>query len=97
MIKQETWVWYLSREGPLEKEMATHSSVLAGKISRTEEPGGLKSMASQRVDHDWETNTTKVNVWWENVNHQLLHLLFQGEQVMVGRANKVMVIGWEVC
>ena len=60
MIKQEMWVWYLSREGPLEKEMATHSSIPAGKISRTEEPGRLHSVASQRVDHDWETNTTKL-------------------------------------
>ena len=41
---------------PLEKEMATHSSVLAWKIPCTEEPGGLQSMGSQRVRHDWVTN-----------------------------------------
>ena len=40
----------------LEKEMATHSSTLAWKIPRTEEPGGLQSMASQRVRHDWMTS-----------------------------------------
>ena len=41
----------------MEKEMATHSSILAGKTPWTEEPGGLQSMDLQRVRHDWETNT----------------------------------------
>ena len=45
----------LGGEDPLEKEMATHSSILAWKISRTEEPGGLQSMGSQRDGHDWLT------------------------------------------
>ena len=54
---QETWVWFLSWEGPLEKEIVTHSSVLAWKIAWTEEPGGLQSMGSQRVGHNWATNT----------------------------------------
>ena len=54
---QETWVWSLGWEDPLEKEMATHSSILAWRISWTEEPGGLQSMGSQRVGHDWATNT----------------------------------------
>ena len=49
---QETWVLSLGWEDPLEKEMATHSSILAWKISWTEEPGGLQSMGSQRVGHD---------------------------------------------
>ena len=40
----ETWVQSLGREDPLEKEMATHSSILAWEIQRTEEPGGLQSM-----------------------------------------------------
>ena len=42
----------LGWEDPLEKEMATHSSILAWKISWTEEPGGLQSMGSQRVGHN---------------------------------------------
>ena len=46
---QETWVPSLSGEDPLEEGMATHSSVLAWRIPRTEEPGGLQSMGSQRV------------------------------------------------
>ena len=41
----------------LEKEMATHSSVLAWRIPGTGEPGGLQSMVLQRVRHDWATNT----------------------------------------
>ena len=48
----ETWVQSLGREDPLEKEMATHSSILAWKIPWTEEPGRLQSMGSQRVGHD---------------------------------------------
>ena len=42
----------LGQEGPLEKEMATHSSILAWAIPRAEEPGGLQSTGSQRVRHD---------------------------------------------
>ena len=49
----ETRVWSLGREYPLEKDMATHSSVLACRIPWTEEPGGLQAIASQRVGHDW--------------------------------------------
>ena len=46
------WVRSLSWEDPLEKEMATHSSILAWRISWTEEPGGLQLMGSQRVRHN---------------------------------------------
>ena len=49
---QETWVQSLGQEDPLEKETATHSSILAWRIQWTEEPGGLQSMGSQRVGHD---------------------------------------------
>ena len=49
---QETWVQSLGREDPLEEEMATCSSILAWKIPRTEEPGGLQFMGLQRVGHD---------------------------------------------
>ena len=49
---RETWVRFLGREDPLEKEMATHSSILAWRIPWMEEPGGLQSMGSQRVGHD---------------------------------------------
>ena len=49
---QETWARSLRREDPLEKEMATHSSILAWEIPWMEEPGGLQSTGSQRVGHD---------------------------------------------
>ena len=51
----ETWetrFQSLGQEAPLEKEVATHSSVLAWEIPRTEEPGGLQSMGSRRVGRD---------------------------------------------
>ena len=47
----ETRVQFLGQEDPLEKEMATHSSALAWRILRAEEPGGLQSMGSQRFRH----------------------------------------------
>ena len=53
---QKTWVLSLGWEDLLEKEMATHSSILAWEISWTEEPGGLQSMVLQRVRHDWAIN-----------------------------------------
>ena len=49
---QETQVQFLGREDPLEKELATHSSILAWKIQWTEEPGGLQSSGLQRIRHD---------------------------------------------
>ena len=49
---QKTWVPSLGREDLLEKEMATHSSILAWKIPWMEEPGRLQSMGTQRVGHD---------------------------------------------
>ena len=58
---QETRVRSLGWKDPLEKEMATHSNILAWKISWTEKPGGLQSMGSQRVAQDW---ATKTYLWW---------------------------------
>ena len=54
---QETQVHSLGQEDPLEKEMATHSSILAWEIPWMEEPGELQSMGLQRVEHDSMTNT----------------------------------------
>ena len=50
--KQETWAWSLCQEDPLEKEMATHSSILTWKIPWTLKPGRLQSVEWQRVIHD---------------------------------------------
>ena len=49
---QETWVQSLGQEDPLEKDRATHSSILAWRIPWTEEPGGLQSIGLQRVGHN---------------------------------------------
>ena len=60
----ETWVQSLRREDPLEKEMATHSSILAWRIPWTEEPGGLQSTGSQTVGHDWATSLTQICIYF---------------------------------
>ena len=54
---QETRAWSLGEKHPLEKGMATHSSILAWRIPRTEGLGGLRSRGSQRVGHDWAAHT----------------------------------------
>ena len=54
---QETWALSLGWGHPLEKGMATHSSILAWRIPWTEEPGGVQSIGLQRVGHDWAINT----------------------------------------
>ena len=66
--KRETWVQSLGWEDPLEEGMATHFSILAWRIPRTEEPGGLQSMGSHRVRQDWQTkNNTAHNLSQEAV------------------------------
>ena len=60
---QEIQVQFLGWEDPLEKEMATHSSILAWEIPWTEEPGGLQPMGLQRVGHD--------GAHTHNINHCL--------------------------
>ena len=54
---QKNWVQALGQEDTVEKETATHSSILAWRIPWTEEPGGLHSTGLQRVKHAWATNT----------------------------------------
>ena len=66
---RETWVQSLSQEDSLEKGMVTHSSILAWRSPRTEEPGGLQSTGSQRVRHYRATNTftfTFVSIIWKS-------------------------------
>ena len=58
LAMQETCVQTLGQEDPLEKGMATHSSLLAQRIPWTEELGGLQSMGMQRAVHDRATNTS---------------------------------------
>ena len=58
---QETWARWLVQEDPLEKDMATHSSILAWRIPWMEEPGGLQSIELQRVRHDWAHTHTCIH------------------------------------
>ena len=55
---QETQVQALGQEDPLEKGMATYSSILAWRFPRTVDPGGLLSLGLQKVRHDWAINTS---------------------------------------
>ena len=59
---RETQFRSMGWEDPLEKEMATHSSILAWRIPWTEEPGGLQSTGSQRFGHDWATSLSRGEV-----------------------------------
>ena len=69
---KEMWVRSLIWEDPLEEEMATHSSVLAREVPRTEEPGGLWSMGSQRLRHDLATKQQQQHSWVLSGDNSLL-------------------------
>ena len=63
-VMQDTRVWSLGREDPLAKGMAIHSSFLAWESAWTEKPGGLQSMGSQRLRHEWETKPPPPTLLW---------------------------------
>ena len=67
---QETHVRSLGWEDPLKEEMATHSSILAWRIPWTEKPGGLQSMRSQRVGHDWSVNSPDIAACSDRAGHR---------------------------
>ena len=73
---QAIWVRSLGREDPLEKEMTTHSSILAWGIPQTEEPGRLQSMGSQIVGHNWATNTFTFTIFMRFLHIALVNLSF---------------------
>ena len=66
---QETWVWSLGQEDPLEKGMASHSSILAWEILCTEEPGEPQSMGSQRAH--MQTDNYLISGWTEKLQQDL--------------------------
>ena len=70
------WVWSLGQENRLEKEMATYSSILAWRIPWTQELGGLQSMGSQRVGHNWATTFPSLCkiISWKRQWHQYSYL-----------------------
>ena len=78
--RQEMQVQSPGGEDPLEKEMATHSSILAWRIPWTEEPGRLQSMGLQRVGHDWAAKTaiasTLISIILEQKNKDRCNLLY---------------------
>ena len=85
---QETWIWSLGQEEPLEEEMATHSSILAWRIPWTEKSGGLQPRGSQRVGHDWAG--TSVHPWplasWSRLKVRLSdNFLLHENQVWMAR------------
>ena len=64
---QETWVQCLSCKDPLEKEMATHSNIIAWKIPWTEEPSELQLMGLQRIRHDWFNACAQRKDWYPSI------------------------------
>ena len=85
---QETWVQSLGREDPLEEKMTTHSSVLAWNTSWKEKPGGLQSMGSQRVWHNWVTELASTSSfpstsYWRDCLFLILHSFFSPLSILV--------------
>ena len=76
---QETWAQSLGWEDPLEKEMATHSRILAWEILWTEEPGGLQSLGSQRVRYDL---ATKQNQEQQSNNEEFFFFFFPSVHII---------------
>ena len=81
---RETWVQPLGWEDPLEKEMATHSSILAWRIPSMEEPGRLQSMGSQRAGHDCVTTTSLHFTFCPRVTSS--KMLISGRDHLIGQA-----------
>ena len=93
----------------MEKEMATHSSILAWRIPGTEEPGGLQSMGSQRVGHDWETKQQQQqdlimedrHSFWlfimrDFIRSVVLQNVTQSGFVVLGMATHSSILAWRI-
>ena len=92
-LMQETWVQSLGWEDPLEEGMATHFSILAWRTPWTEEPGGLQSMGSQRVGHDWMTKNNMRKLSEDLFRASLVAQLVKNLPAM--REIWVRSLGWE--
>ena len=90
---QETWVRSLGWEDPLEKEMATHSSILAWRIPGTEEPGGLQPTGLQRVGHDWVTSLYFTSL--HNIERKT-HFSYREVVYLVVLTNVITVKRWDL-
>ena len=90
---RETWVQSLRREDLLEKEVATHSSILAWKIPWMKEPGGLQCMGSQRVGHDWVTSLTQVCVdFLDRLELFFLEFSFISQPYLIGESSCLWIL-----
>ena len=83
---QETRVWSLGQEDPLDKGMATHSSIVTWSTLWTEELGGLQSMGLQRVGHDWATNTF-ISLFKKHFFFNFIYLFIFGQSIQHARPN----------
>ena len=96
----ETQVWSLSQENALEKDMATHSSILAWRIPWTEETGVLQSMRSQTVGLNWATNTSvieriaKNHFYWAGWGRGGDHLLITKELGQAINVYRFLTMQW---
>ena len=93
---QETWVWSLGQEDPLEKGMATLSSILAWRIPWIEEPGRLQATGLQRVGHYWMANTFTFiyfyiyrKLWVLTNNSNLVFSVFQLWETQLPEASSI--------
>ena len=102
---KETQVRFLGQEDPLEEGSATLSTILAWRIPRTEEPGGLQCIGSQRVGHDWATdlNWLTNGIPWGSVvknppaNAEDMGLSLSCEDTLEKKtATHSSILGWEI-
>ena len=80
LVTQETWAWPLGQEDPQEEEMAPRSSILAREIPWTEEPGGLQSMGSQWVGHNWAHARARAHPQ-RNINGTFFSPMYRSQNV----------------
>ena len=90
---QETQVWSLGQEDPLEKEMAIHFSILAWEIPWTEEPGGLQSTGLQWVGHDWSDLAQHRVYWIKSSSETDLSKWCKEERMVVGTQEVLIKMG----
>ena len=89
---KETPVWFLGRGDPLERGMATHSSILAWRIPWTEEPGGLQSTGSQRVGHN---GTERRSLHFATLEVPQFPFLNKGKTTTTTTTNPKQLVTWD--
>ena len=87
---QETQLRSLGQEDPLERGMATYSSIVAWRIPWTKEAGGLQSVGSQRVRHNWVTNTSTFSLSGHLTSNSLINRSYHNSTVSWFWCNKIL-------